>query len=171
MLEEARRFAIEAHADQRYGSKPYAYHLDKVVGHLSAYGDEAQIIGYLHDVVEDTVVSVEDLEANFGATVAACVALLTDEPGATRKVRKQKTYQKMQAVSAGSILELGLIVKAADRLANFEECVLNSDFVMLQKYIDEHPTFRNAAYRPGQGDDLWEKMDAIVANYPGNSQR
>ena len=95
MIEKAREFAIAKHGDQKYGSRPYSYHLDQVVSLLEPYGELAQVIGYLHDVVEDTGTSTEEVEREFGSTVAACVAVLTDEPGTTRKERKEKTYQKM----------------------------------------------------------------------------
>ena len=57
MLDQARAFALAAHGDQMYGARPYSFHLDAVVRLLSPYGIEAQVIGYLHDVVEDTEVS------------------------------------------------------------------------------------------------------------------
>lgn len=162
-VEAARQFAVQAHGNQHYGDKPYLYHLEKVVAHLGNYGEQAQIIGYLHDVVEDTDVSVDEIEVAFGKTVAACVSLVSDEPGADRQERKTKTYAIMKAVKPGAIDELGLLVKAADRLANLEECVLNSNLKQLEKYRHEHLHFREAVYREKLCDDLWEKIEAIIS--------
>lgn len=163
-IESAKEFAAKAHGNQLYGDKPYLYHLEKVASHLQGYGEEAQIIAYLHDVVEDTDVTVEQVKAKFGERVAACVSLLTDESGANRKERKAKTYKKMKAVAASSIESLGLVVKVADRLANFEECVLTANEEMMTVYLQELPHFRDAVYREGLCDDLWLKIDAIVSN-------
>ena len=58
---KARDFANQHHGEQRYGDRPYAYHLDAVVTLLEPYGESAQVIGYLHDVVEDTVVTQEQM--------------------------------------------------------------------------------------------------------------
>ncbi len=130
--EKARNFAIERHADQCYGDRPYSFHLDQVANIASAYGDDAVIIAYLHDVVEDTDTSVEEIESLFGPLVSQCVAILTDEPGAHREERKAKTYKKMAKVSGE--LELALIVKAADRLANIKACVADGKVELLNMW-------------------------------------
>ena len=92
--------------------------------------------------------------------LAACVALLTDQPGANRKERKAAAYAKLAQVSGP--LELALIVKAADRLANVRASVKDDNARMLQVYRGEHPTFRQAAYRPGLCDPLWSELDALL---------
>jgi (p)ppGpp synthase/HD superfamily hydrolase len=116
MLEQARAFALAAHGDQMYGARPYSFHLDAVVRLLSPYGIEAQVIGYLHDVVEDTEVSEGEIRQHFGRLIAECVGLLTDAPGANRAERKARTYARLATVDGPA--ELALVVKVADRLAN-----------------------------------------------------
>ena len=71
---KARAFAIACHGDQKYGNHPYAVHLDAVVGLLEPFGETAQVIGYLHDAVEDTPVPLDVIRKEFGDQVAACVA-------------------------------------------------------------------------------------------------
>ena len=99
MIKTARDFAIDAHGEQKYGARPYHVHLDAVAELASAYGETAQVVAYLHDVVEDTPVALSAIEGRFGKFVAGCVAILTDEPGETREERKRKTYLKMAKVS------------------------------------------------------------------------
>ncbi len=162
MRDEARRFAIAAHGGQTYGDRPYAFHLDAVAEIASAYGDDAAIVAYLHDTVEDTGVTIDEVERRFGAQVAACVALLTDQPGANRKERKAKTYAKLAAVTGPS--ELALVVKAADRLANVRACIADRKLDLLDVYRGEHDAFRRAAFRPGLCDPLWAELDASLAS-------
>ena len=69
MIEEARKFAINAHGDQKYGELPYHVHLDAVAEIASEYGETVQIIAYLHDVAEDTSVQLQDIEREFGKFV------------------------------------------------------------------------------------------------------
>jgi (p)ppGpp synthase/HD superfamily hydrolase len=59
MINKAKEFAIKHHGEQKYGDRPYSFHLDQVVSYLVPYGETAQVIGYLHDVVEDTDVTLE----------------------------------------------------------------------------------------------------------------
>ena len=160
MLKKAREFAVQAHGDQKYGERPYSYHLDAVVELLAAYGETAQAVGYLHDVVEDTDVSVEDIESEFGTLVARCVGLLSDEPGKTRKERKAKTYAKLALVSGSE--ELALTVKAADRLANVRATLADKKRGLWEVYRSEHPTFRAAAFRAGQCEPLWLELDELL---------
>jgi (p)ppGpp synthase/HD superfamily hydrolase len=159
-LADARSFALAAHGAQQYGGRhPYSFHLDAVVELLAPFCETAQVIGYLHDVVEDTAVSIDEIKLRFGDEVAECVALVTDEPGANRKERKARTNEKLSSIAAGN--ELALIVKAADRLANLRQS--RGDDSKLAMYRREHSAFRRAVYRPNLCDVLWHEMDEIIA--------
>ena len=158
----AREFALEAHGDQRYGSRPYHVHLDAVTELAREYGEEAQVVAYLHDVVEDTSAQLDAIEKSFGRKIAECVSILTDEPGDSRKERKRKTYARMARVSGD--LELALIVKAADRLANMRACVADGKDRLLGVYKQEHASFRAAAYREDLCWKLWRELDEICAS-------
>ncbi len=161
MIEQARKYAIDAHKGQMYGDNPYVYHLDKVVFHLKGFCDSASVIGYLHDVVEDTDRSVQDIELQFGALVATAVSIVSDESGKNRKERKKKTYAKM-ALVVNPDEQIALIVKTADRLANLQECVATSNSRLLRIYMEEHPTFSHSVYRQGLCDNLWTMLNSLV---------
>lgn len=138
---------------------------------MRPYGETAVVIGYLHDVVEDTPVTLTELEAVFGSSVARWVGLLSDEPGNNRKQRKDLTHQKLSRVQPAD--QLVLVVKAADRLANLRACVSDQRQDKLRMYRREQAAFRAAVYRPGLCDELWVEIDAIIASgsdgdrYPG----
>ncbi|HEY9109613.1 MAG TPA: HD domain-containing protein [Roseateles sp.] len=162
MLQTARDFAIAAHGDQMYGDRPYSFHLDAVADLAAPYGAEAVVIAYLHDTAEDTQATIGEIESRFGPKVAACVALVTDEPGANRKERKAKTYAKLAAVRG--VNELALLVKVADRLANVRACIQDRKQSLWQLYRGEHVAFRTSAYRVGQCDPMWTELDALLAD-------
>ena len=121
---------------------------------------DAQVTGFLHDVVEDTAVTVDEVADTFGPQIAACVGILTDDRGENRNARKVKTYEKMSHVTGEQ--ELALIVKAADRLANMEACIADRKQSLLKTYEDEHDTFKKAAYRDGLCPDLWESIEQAM---------
>lgn len=159
MIEQAREFALIAHQGQMYGTKPYQIHLDAVVNIVKPYGEAAQVVAYLHDVVEDTPVTVARVGDIFGEFIATCVAIVTDEAGDNRRQRKDKTHQKMKSVSGE--LQLALIVKAADRLANMRASVAGKRDELIAMYVAEYLDFKVAVYRKGLCDDLWQALDDI----------
>ncbi len=161
MLADARAFALRAHDGQMYGARPYSWHLEAVAELLAPYGAQAQVIAYLHDIVEDTAVSDDEVNARFGPFVGECVGLLTDAPGATRAERKAQTYARLATVSGPA--ELALVVKAADRLANVRSCVADRRQRLWEIYRHEHRAFRAAAYRPGLCEPLWRELDGLLA--------
>ena len=163
MTISARRFAVKAHGNQTYGMLPYEVHLDAVASIAKPYGDIAEIVAFLHDVVEDTAITEADIAAEFGEFVADCVSILTDEPGDTRAERKVATYQKMAKVEGQ--LCLALLVKAADRLANMRASVNSSDKSYFAVYQSEYPVFKQSVYRANLCDDIWNELDTIMSNH------
>lgn len=155
---KARNFAIQAHHGQKYGQvHPYEYHLDAVVSLLLSVGyDEPTILmaAYLHDVLEDTAATSEDLRiAGFPEDVIRGVQFCTDEPGLNRKDRKSKTYARVK-VSKDPI---GVVVKFADRIANMQEGAANNPklFAMYQR---ESEHFLDAYLPEGGLDDRFQAL-------------
>lgn len=143
---KAREFAIIMHGDQRYGEKfPYSYHLDMVydIAVQFALDTEIQIGCYLHDVLEDTDATFEQIRSRFGWYLAFLVFAVTDEPGLGRKERKRLTYQKMTYLQE----ERAELIKLCDRIANVKACILNKNDDLLAMYQRENEEFLNC-FRP-----------------------
>lgn len=156
----ARKYALRAHGGQKYGEEPYVNHLDEVVLLLAPYGETAQIVGYLHDVVEDTEVTRVQISTDWHDPISRLVGLVTDEHGRNRRERKDLTNDKLRRVTG--LDTTALIVKAADRLANLRRSAKDVAGGKLDMYRREHPAFREAAYRPDLCDELWAEMDGII---------
>jgi (p)ppGpp synthase/HD superfamily hydrolase len=158
-----REFALWAHGDQRYGEHGYVFHLDMVAEIVDDHvGLDALLepVAFLHDVVEDTPVTANEIARVYGTEVSTAVLYLTDPPLRTRRERKAALYEKM------SILRLdlechraALVVKAADRLANVRFSAENGDRSKLVMYSLEHPEFYKAVYRDGLCPQLWNELD------------
>lgn len=170
MKNKAREFAILNHKNQKYGDRPYSFHLDAVAKIAESYGNIAVVISYLHDVVEDTNISLSVIDKEFGKFVSDCVHILTDEAGNDRAERKSKTYAKMAKVTGG--LELALVVKACDRLANIRACIADGYLEKLAMYKSEFPAFRESVFREGICDDVWIELERInnASNYSSRAE-
>ncbi len=162
-VNDAKTLAENAHRGQKYGSKPYMYHVSQVVALAQPYGEAATILAYLHDVVEDTSVSLENIENQFGSEVAKSLLVLTDPDIKDRQQRKEQSHQKLAMVDPLSEQRWALIVKAADRLANTQACIADNYCKKIDMYRSEYPAFKKAAYRPNLCDELWTKLDEAYA--------
>lgn len=81
MLNKAREICVEKHAGQvDKNGAPYYLHPFAVADMVS--GTDEKIVAYLHDVVEDTGTSIEDLaEYGFGAEILDAVEAITRKDG------------------------------------------------------------------------------------------
>lgn len=146
----ARWFAIAKHGSQLYGVQPYSYHLDDAVNELFAhvlylpalkFYDHNTIIcaTYLHDVLEDTECTAEEMRTLFNEQIVELVQCVTDGPGKNRKERKAFVYGAIRATGPAA-----LAVKLADRLSNAKTSGLaKGESDMLKLYRKEQPDFED----------------------------
>ncbi len=130
MIEKAYRIAAEAHKDQiRKSGEPYIVHPLNVAIILACLemDKETLIAGILHDVVEDTIMTEEDLEKEFGQDVALLVdgvTKLEKIPLSANNMEKSDAKLEMQAENLRKMfLAMAkdirvIIIKLADRLHN-----------------------------------------------------
>ena len=122
VIRRAYAIAAEAHAGQtRRTGDPYIAHPIAVAQILAAYGlDTATIVAaLLHDVVEDTEISLEDIERDFGDEVALLVDGVTKLDRikfSSREEQQAATIRKMAVAMAKDIRVL--LIKLADRTHN-----------------------------------------------------
>lgn len=85
LINKAKQFAIVKHAGQMYGNVPYSYHLDAVVENvriLMRWHPQLHIyicVAWLHDVMEDCGVTLQELVDLFGSEIATAVQDLTKD--------------------------------------------------------------------------------------------
>ena len=108
-------FVRDAHAGQiRDEGTPYIEHIEGVLKILKdefhVRADTALSVAALHDVIEDTSVTYEDLKNAFGPVIADAVLTLTKKDG-------QDTKAYLDNISNSDISWL-MIIKLADRLHN-----------------------------------------------------
>lgn len=164
LISQAAIYASLMHKDQKYGQRPYTFHLKMVVDIVRANnGTHEQIAAaWLHDTVEDTTATREDIEQQFGNEVAEMVWALTGV-GQTREECIESAIKKIAATpNAG-------LIKLADRFANVTTCIDDGKIFWLGKYINEHERLR--AVLPDiplrhQLDLQIEKARALVAQQP-----
>jgi (p)ppGpp synthase/HD superfamily hydrolase len=83
LIATGRRFALRAHAEQvDKAGEPYIEHPARVAATAARVGVEAEAVGWLHDVVEDSPVTLDELRAaGLPESVVAAVDALTRRDG------------------------------------------------------------------------------------------
>lgn len=121
----ALHFAAAKHRDQRRkdpGASPYINHPVAVAELLARVGGVTDpvtlVAAVLHDTVEDTETTLEELEAHFGPEVSAVVAELTDDKALPKSERKRLQVAHAPAASARAKL-----VKLADKICNVADVI------------------------------------------------
>ena len=124
-LARAADYAARQHiAQRRKGERaePYINHLTEVAALLAEAtgGSDVTLLagGLLHDTLEDTDATYEDLEQRFGPEVAALVAEVTDDKALPKEERKRLQIDKTPSKSRRAKL-----LKIADKTSNLRSMV------------------------------------------------
>jgi (p)ppGpp synthase/HD superfamily hydrolase len=164
LVTNAAKFAVLAHGDQKYGDEfPYALHLQTVESVLIRFGviDETLLAaGWLHDTLEDTDATYEEVVTLFGEEITNIVATVTEPKGMTRKERHAVTHPKIKQNPKA------IIVKLADRISHVETGGRKS-----YMYHDEHQDFVNGILNLNFSGDhtlrelqtrMWEYLNGLI---------
>lgn len=120
-IREAFEFACEAHAGQkRKSGEPYIVHpieVASIVARELELGANPVIAAFLHDVVEDTKFTIDDIQKRFGKDVAFLVGVLTKQSKEHYEMSKQVDNYKQMLDSIHYNIR-ALLIKLADRLHN-----------------------------------------------------
>ncbi|PHP69004.1 phosphohydrolase [Zhengella mangrovi] len=123
MVADAALFAARAHAGQvrSDSGEPYVNHLAEVAAFTAALEPLDPVLvtaAWLHDVVEETEFTLEDVMTLFGPEVAGLVADVTDPPDLKGKARRDR--QVTHTLECGPRVKL---LKLADKTSNVEDLI------------------------------------------------
>lgn len=143
LFDEAVKFATEAHSGmiRKTTSIPFVLHPLEVACITATMTNDREVLAaaLLHDTVEDTNTTIEDIQERFGDRVAAMVAAETENkrkdlpPEETWRIRKEESLEHIRNTDNLDLKKLWL----ADKLANIRS--------FYRAYLE-------------QGDDLWKQF-------------
>ncbi|MBU5442636.1 bifunctional (p)ppGpp synthetase/guanosine-3',5'-bis(diphosphate) 3'-pyrophosphohydrolase [Paenibacillus sp. MSJ-34] len=167
-IREAYEFAEQAHHDQvRKSGEPYILHplaVADIVVNMQM--DATSIIAaLLHDVVEDTTVSLDTIREKFGDTCAMLVDGLTKLERIqfrSKEEQQNENYRKMFVAMAQDIRVI--VIKLADRLHNMRTLKYQSEESQRRIAYETLEIFCPIAHRLGISAIKWE-MEDIALRY------
>jgi (p)ppGpp synthase/HD superfamily hydrolase len=122
LTDRAKKFAAEKHAGQfrRATGEPYITHPEAVEKLLAEYKsshhiDELCAAAYLHDTLEDTDATIEELDREFGSLVASLVYELTNDAAVRAGFEDKEAYMNAKLLF---MTPYALDIKLCDILAN-----------------------------------------------------
>ncbi len=157
---KALEFAAEKHAGQRRKGTdniPYINHPIRVTSILARNVDniasDVLVASLLHDTLEDTKTTYEEIQENFGKNVADWVLELTDDMNLPYNKRKQKQIEE-----AVNLSHEARMIKIADKTSNIQDILTTKLLWSRQRkrrYIDWAEQVINAC---GDVDENLEKL-------------
>ena len=169
ILDEAIIFAVNAHkgAERRGKGFPYIVHPMEAVAIVATMTADQELLAAaaLHDTVEDTDVTVEDIEAKFGKRVAALVAAESDEQIEGVSEEDSWHYRKQAAIDriAGAAPDIK-IVAMGDKLSNMRAIARDYDEIgdeLWQRFHTTDPKDHEWHYR-GLAASLSDLKDTVA---------
>ena len=153
LIDKAYNLALKAHGDQRRVSGvPYILHPTSVACILVDLGMDTESIcaALLHDVVEDTEVTYDDVKKEFGKEIADLVdgvTKLAKIPYSSREDQQAENVRKMLIAMSNDIRVI--IIKLADRLHNMRTIECMREQKRRDKALENMEIFAPIAHRLG----------------------
>lgn len=167
-VKRAYDIAESAHQNQlRVSGEPYFIHPVEVAFILVDLGMDTDSIcaGLLHDVVEDTKISLDDINRMFGADVAALVDGVTklgQVPLTTKEEQQAENVRKMLLAMAEDVRVI--IIKLADRLHNMRTMMYMPEKKQREKSLETMEVYAPIAHRLGIRA-MKEELEDLALHY------
>jgi (p)ppGpp synthase/HD superfamily hydrolase len=130
-IKVAKEVSYFYHKYQKYGERPYTYHIDQVVNLLKAWKssgpfevyDEDIVVGYLHDVLEDSYCTQKEIVDRHGEHIFQRLKLLS------------RNYSTDKDSYLNNLK--GDVVKIADTVCNLKESLKDNNEHRVYKYVKQ----------------------------------
>ncbi|MCX7363038.1 MAG: HD domain-containing protein [Alphaproteobacteria bacterium] len=170
-LTRAADYAARQHlAQRRKGERaePYINHLTEVAALLAEATDGGDVVlvmgGLLHDTLEDTDSTYEDLAQRFGPEVAALVAEVTDD-----KSLKKEDRKRLQVEKAAGKSPRARMLKIADKTSNLRSLIESPPKGWTEERLRDYVVWAEQVVRSCRG--LNSRLEAVFDAAHGTASK
>jgi guanosine-3',5'-bis(diphosphate) 3'-pyrophosphohydrolase len=157
LVSEAAELAARRHngmARKGRGNEPYINHLAEVANLLSVATDgaDAELVaaGWLHDTIEDTETTREELAQKFSERVASLVVECTDDMSLPKSERR-----RLQVVNASHKSPSARLIKIADKISNIRARILPEPTVEERADLVDYTNWAEQVVAGCRGGNAW----------------
>jgi (p)ppGpp synthase/HD superfamily hydrolase len=158
---EAIAFLIEAYAgvEVRPGKGlPHAQGVADVL-RRAGYDEGTQVLALLHDVVEDTPRTIDDVREAFGDPMADMVGALTEDPSMKRYTQRKRDLRSRGLAAGSPVVDVAL----ADKIASLRHAVIAHTKVSDRK-LRHYTVMLQLALSAGLAPVLCKQLDELIAH-------
>ena len=160
---DAFEYALEAHGDQkRKSGEPYIIHPISVASIIDEWGFDTESIlaGLLHDTIEDTAVTYQDVEKRFGTSVAELVDGVTKLGHVVYQSREEEQMEDLRKMFVAMAKDIRvIIIKLADCTHNIRTIEFKTIEKQRKKALEIMEIYAPLAHRLGMQSAKWELED------------
>jgi len=124
----------------------------------AGYDEATQVLALLHDVVEDTPRTVDDVRNAFGDPMAAMVGALTEDPAIKRYAQRKRDLRSRSVAAGSPVVDVAL----ADKIASLRHAVLTDSRVSDRK-LRHYTVMLQLALSAGLAPGLCTQLDGLIA--------
>lgn len=171
LVSAAAEFAARQHGgQQRKGrsDEPYVSHLAEVANMLAIVteGKDAELVaaGWLHDTIEDTGTTREELAAKFGERVASLVVEVTDDMSLSTDERRRRQIEDAPKKSSSAKL-----IKIADKISNVRARIVSDPSQAEREDLADYFGWADKVVAGCKGNNA--KLDQMYAETAAEARR
>jgi (p)ppGpp synthase/HD superfamily hydrolase len=124
----------------------------------AGYDEGAQVLALLHDVVEDTPRTIDDVRDAFGEPIAEMVGALTEDPSMTRYAQRKRDLRTRSIAARSPVVDVAL----ADKIATLRHALVTQTKVSDRK-LRHYTVTLQLALTAGLAPGLCKQLDELIA--------
>jgi (p)ppGpp synthase/HD superfamily hydrolase len=124
----------------------------------AGYDESTQVLALLHDVVEDTPRTIEEVRGAFGEPIAAMVGALTEDPSTPRYAQRKRDLRTRTIAAGSPVVDVAL----ADKIASLRHALVTQSKVSERK-LRHYTIMLQLALGADLAPDLCKQLDELIA--------
>jgi (p)ppGpp synthase/HD superfamily hydrolase len=157
---EAIAFLIDAYEGVGVGPGKGLPHAQAVADVLrrAGYDEGTQVLALLHDVVEDTPHTIDDVRDGFGGPIADMVGALTEDPSLRRYAQRKRDLRSRSIAAGSPVVDVAL----ADKIASLRHALVTRTKVSDRK-LRHYAVMLELALTASLAPGLCKQLDELIA--------